>query len=214
MTFRIVLIGLSYFSVKFLTNLNYYSFNSILQWYAIKQDVLSVNHGPGHWNDPDMLLIGNFGLSLGQAKAQMAFWSLLSAPLIISTDLRTIDKQSEEILKNGNLIKINKDYLGRMGKRFSIQNGVELWSKTLADEKMAFVFYNPQTDGTPRKVTISLNDLGLNNQTYGFYESFTGESIGKYDFSKQFQIEVNPAGSVYAFFVEKENIISKGFVQI
>jgi len=85
---------------------------TITEWFAGKQDELSVVHGPGHWNDPDMLIIGNYGLSYNQAKSQMALWAIMSAPMIMSVDLRTIQPWFKEILQNKNLININQDRLG------------------------------------------------------------------------------------------------------
>ena len=85
---------------------------TITEWFANNQDELSAVHGPGHWNDPDMLIIGNYGLSYNQAKAQMALWAIMSAPMIMSVDLRTIKPWFKEILQNENLIGINQDKLG------------------------------------------------------------------------------------------------------
>ncbi|XP_036157355.1 alpha-N-acetylgalactosaminidase isoform X4 [Myotis myotis] len=90
---------------------------SILDWFVDHQDILQPVAGPGHWNDPDMLLIGNFGLSFEQARAQMALWTVLAAPLFISTDLRTISAQNMDILQNPLMIKINQDPLGIQGRR-------------------------------------------------------------------------------------------------
>lgn len=70
--------------------------------------------GPGHWFDPDQLVVGNFGLSRGQQEAQMAIWCMWSAPLIMSNDLRHIAPGSAAILKNSKLIDVDQDELGVM----------------------------------------------------------------------------------------------------
>lgn len=85
------------------------SVSTIVEWFATRQDNFSLVHGPGQWFDPDMLIIGNFGLSYGQARAQMALWSILAAPLIMSVDLRTIKPWFRDILLNKHLIAINQD---------------------------------------------------------------------------------------------------------
>lgn len=176
------------------------SMNDIVQWYALKQDNLALYHKPGSFNDPDMLIIGNYGLSYNQAQAQMALWSILSAPLIMSVDLRDIKPEFEEILKNKNLIRVNQDKLGIMGKRFLIRNGVELWSKLLSDNKTAFVFYNPRPYGTPVRIKVSLENLGLiKNNNYNFYEMFSGNFIGKFNSTDIFMVSVKPSGSVFSF---------------
>ena len=161
-------------------------------------------HGPGHWNDPDMLIIGNFGLSYGQSQAQMALWSVMAAPLIMSNDLRKIKPWFKEILQNKNLIAINQDKLGIMGKQFANKyNGVEIWSKLLSNDFTAFVFFNPLPYGTPSNVKISLKELGLiRYPAYNFYESFSGNLIGQYKNTDVFNVTVDPSGSVFAFWSE------------
>jgi len=73
--------------------------------------------GPGHWNDPDMLIIGNFGLSYEQSKTQMAIWAILAAPLLMSVDLRTIRPEYKAILQNKKIIAVDQDPLGIQGRR-------------------------------------------------------------------------------------------------
>lgn len=73
--------------------------------------------GPGHWNDPDMLIIGNFGLSYEQSKTQMAIWAILAAPLLMSVDLRTIRPEYKAILQNKKIIAVDQDLLGIQGRR-------------------------------------------------------------------------------------------------
>ena len=75
------------------------------------------NAGPGHWNDPDMLIIGNFGLSYEQSKTQMAIWAILAAPLLMSVDLRTIRSEYKAILQNKKIIAVDQDPLGIQGRR-------------------------------------------------------------------------------------------------
>ena len=89
------------------------SMYQISQWFASKQDELAVVHKPGSWNDPDMLLIGNYGLSYEQSKTQMALWAMMSAPLLMSVDLRTMKPEFKGILQNKNLVGINQDKLGK-----------------------------------------------------------------------------------------------------
>ena len=78
-------------------------------------DVLVRAAGKGGWNDPDNLVIGNPGLSLSQQQAQFSLWGLFAAPLMISTDLRTISQESRTILLNHDIIAVNQDPLGRQG---------------------------------------------------------------------------------------------------
>lgn len=73
---------------------------SIIKYFAENENRIKRFAGPGHWNDPDMLIIGNFGLSIDQSKAQMALWAILAAPLIMSNDLDTIKPEFRDILLN------------------------------------------------------------------------------------------------------------------
>lgn len=73
------------------------------------------HHGPGHWFDPDQLIVGNFALSLDQARAQMALWSLWSAPLFMGNDLRRLAPEMAAVLKNRHLIELDQDPMGVFG---------------------------------------------------------------------------------------------------
>lgn len=73
---------------------------SITKYFAENVQRIQRFAGPGHWNDPDMLLIGNFGLSLDQSKVQMALWAIIAAPLIMSNDLDNIRPEFRDILLN------------------------------------------------------------------------------------------------------------------
>ena len=175
---------------------------SITEWFASQPNLTDV-HGPGQWNDPDMLIIGNFGLSYGQSRAQMALWAVMAAPLIMSVDLRTIKPEFSEILKNKNLIAINQDALGLMGKRITKVKSIEIWSKLLSFDFTAFVFLNHEPYGTPTDVRISLNDLGLKKgKVYNFYEAFSGNYSGQFKYSDVFSVKVDPSGSVTTFWAE------------
>lgn len=93
------------------------SVESIIDYYGNNQDAIVPNAGPGHWNDPDMLIIGNFGLSYEQSKTQMAIWAILAAPLLMSVDLRTIRPEYKAILQNKKIIAVDQDPLGIQGRR-------------------------------------------------------------------------------------------------
>jgi hypothetical protein len=71
--------------------------------------------GPGHWNDPDMLVTGNPGLSISEQQAQFCLWAIFASPLLISADLRTIPNESRDILLNKDVIAVNQDIMGRQG---------------------------------------------------------------------------------------------------
>jgi alpha-N-acetylgalactosaminidase len=80
-----------------------------------EDDVLVRAGGAGHWNDPDMLVVGNPGLSVSEQQAQFALWSIFAAPLLVSADLRFIPEESRSILLNEEVIAVNQDPMGRQG---------------------------------------------------------------------------------------------------
>jgi hypothetical protein len=110
--------------------INWASIVSIIDFYTLHQDKFAAIHGPGHWNDPDMvgyarththdwvqLVIGNPGISANHARVQMSLWCAWSAPLMMSNDLRNIDNASRHILQHSRLIAINQDPMGVFAKR-------------------------------------------------------------------------------------------------
>uniref|UniRef100_T1J4Q7 Alpha-galactosidase n=1 Tax=Strigamia maritima TaxID=126957 RepID=T1J4Q7_STRMM len=137
------------------------SVKSIIDYYSTNQDVLSPAAAPGQWNDPDMLIIGNFGLSFDQAKAQMAIWSIMASPLIMSVDLRSIKDEFKSILQNKQVIAVNQDTLGIQGKLVLKKQNIDVWTKPInptvhGSHSYAVVFLNHGTDGMPFKITTTL----------------------------------------------------------
>lgn len=105
---------------------SFQSLNKIVDFFATNQDRFINFAGPGAWNDPDMLLIGNFGLSFDQSKQQMALWSILAAPLIMSNDLKNIRPEFRDILINRHAIAVNQDKLGIQGRRVSSKDKIDV----------------------------------------------------------------------------------------
>jgi len=158
--------------------------------------------GPGHWNDPDMLIIGNYGLSYDQAKVQMAIWSVLAAPLIMSNDLRTIRPEFLEILTNSMAIRINQDPLGIQGRMVYNKNRVSIFQKPILpssngalSEAIAIMYRG--TYGTPVKVTFSPKMLGISGKkvkNYQVIDVFDGTDLGIIGVNESMKILVNPTG--------------------
>lgn len=104
------------------------SLNKITDYFAGNQSRIQPHAGPGHWNDPDMLLIGNYGLTIDQSKTQMAIWAILAAPLLMSVDLKNIRPEFHEILINPHVIAVNQDELGIQGTRVKLERQIEVSS--------------------------------------------------------------------------------------
>ena len=85
--------------------------------------------GPGHWNDPDMLEIGNGGMSATEYRTHFSLWCMLAAPLMAGNDLRTMSAETREILTNQEAIAVDQDVLGRQAVRLLEKAGIEVWVK-------------------------------------------------------------------------------------
>jgi alpha-galactosidase len=98
--------------------------------------------GPGHWNDPDMLEVGN-GMSVSEDRSHFTLWCLLAAPLIAGNDLRGMSKETIQILTNREVIAIDQDSLGVQGFRYNDdEEGLEVWMKPLSHGDWAVCFLN------------------------------------------------------------------------
>ena len=113
------------------------------------QQGLRQHAGPGRWNDPDMLEVGN-GMPEHQDRAHFAAWAMLAAPLIAGNDLRRMSKETLAILSNREVIAVNQDKLGVQGFRHAVRDGVEFWFKPLADGDWAFMALN--RNQSPRRI--------------------------------------------------------------
>jgi alpha-galactosidase len=109
---------------------------------GFEQDGLEPFAGAGHWNDPDMLEVGNGGMNRSEYEVHMSLWAMLSAPLLAGNDLSRMTKETKDILMNRDVIAIDQDSLGRQGRRLWVQGPMEIWIKDLAGGKHAVAFFN------------------------------------------------------------------------
>ncbi len=114
---------------------------------------------PGHWNDPDMLEIGNGGMSETEYKTHMSLWAILAAPLLAGNDLRSMSPAILEILTNRDVIAVNQDKEGKQGSRISKTGDQETWARPLAGGARAVAIFNRATE--PATLTIPWVDLGI-----------------------------------------------------
>lgn len=101
---------------------------------------------PGHWNDPDMLEVGNGKMSTDEYRTHMTLWSLLAAPLLAGNDLTKMSDADKAILMNRDVIAIDQDALGKQGDRVSAEGPFEVWSKPLKDGSAAVGLFNRGED--------------------------------------------------------------------
>ena len=114
--------------------------------------------GPGHWNDPDMLEVGNGGMTDTEYRSHFSLWAILAAPLIAGNDLRNMTPAIHDILTNREVIAVNQDPLGREGTRVSKNGDLEVWARPLQGGNRAVILFN--RGAAEQNITVSWEDLG------------------------------------------------------
>ncbi len=154
---------------------------------------LAAQAGPGHWNDPDMLVVGRPGLSLTESRAHFTLWSLMAAPLMAGNDIRTMSADVSAILRNQRLLAVNQDPLGAGGRRVRDDGATEVFAKPLSDGSVAVGLFN-RGDSTAT-VSASAAQIGLSGGSFTLTDLWTGATS---DTGGQITASV-PAHGVTAF---------------
>ncbi|HXR72431.1 glycoside hydrolase family 27 protein [Actinocrinis sp.] len=116
--------------------------------------------GPGAWNDPDMLEVGNSGLTATEQRTQFSMWSEMAAPLLIGTKLASATTQTLDILGNSEVIAVDQDSLGKQGVQVSDNSGLRVLAKKLANGDVAVAFFNETGSSASISTTASAVGLG------------------------------------------------------
>jgi alpha-galactosidase len=166
-------------------------FSSYSQWGVMrivdKQKGLNKYAGPGHWNDPDMLEVGN-GMSFSEDRAHFSLWCMLAAPLIAGNDLRKMSPQTLSVLTNKELIGVGQDSLGAEGFQYANNDSLETWVKPLAGGNWAICFLN--RSGTSRSLSfdwkkepvadpVTNASLDAGTKVYFLYDLWQKRNAGK-----------------------------------
>ena len=114
---------------------------------------------PGGWNDPDMLEVGNGGMSVTEYETHFSLWCLMKAPLLIGTDLKSMSSDTLRILSNADVIAINQDPLGKQGYKRKIDGDSEIWAGALSNGSFAVLLLN-RGDATA-SITAKWSDFDL-----------------------------------------------------
>ncbi len=163
--------------------------------------------GPGHWNDPDMLVVGLVGwgewqypsrLTADEQYTHMSLWSLLAAPLLIGCDVAAMDDFTRNLFTNDEVIAINQDPLGKQASRIYKQDGLEVWARQLEDGTRAVGLFN--RNETTETVTATWSALGLKGM-YSARDVWRQRNEGI--FSKRFTAIV-PAHGVKLVILQKD----------
>jgi alpha-galactosidase len=120
--------------------------------------------GPDHWNDPDMLEVGNGSLTAGESRAHFALWSMLAAPLMAGNDLRAMTDEVREILTAPDIVAVDQDTRGRQGRRIRRDGDIDVWTRPLAhDGASVIAVLNRGTDA--REMRIAFEEIGVAPRT-------------------------------------------------
>jgi alpha-galactosidase len=150
------------------------------------QKGLRVHAGPDHWNDPDMMEIGN-GMTFSEDRAHFSMWCMLAAPLVAGNDLRKMSAETRSILTNRDAISINQDSLGIQGFCHAVDDSIETWFKPLKGNAWAVCFLNRGRKGRDINYVwdnqaiaddFSGRTLDLKTSVYSIRDVWSGKNIG------------------------------------
>jgi chitodextrinase len=132
---------------------------------------------PGHYNDPDMLMVGMSGFNSAQNKTHISLWAISSAPLIAGNNLATMSSDTKAILTNRDMLSINQDALGKIPTKVSDQSGLQVYSKVLSGTgRRAVLLLNRNTSSG--SITVRWSDLGLTAASPSVRNVWTGADLG------------------------------------
>lgn len=117
--------------------------------------------GPGHWNDPDMLEVGNGSLTLAENRSHFSWWAMLAAPLIAGNDLTHMPREIRDILTNRAVIAVDQDPLGKQGTRAYASDQMEVWTRSLENGALVVAVFNVGSDRDVKPFHLDMHKLGL-----------------------------------------------------
>ena len=129
---------------------------------GFNQNGLEKFAGPGHWNDPDMLEVGNGGMNEDEYRTHFSLWAILAAPLIAGNDLTKMTPYTVEILTNREVIAVDQDAAGKQGFRIAQEGPFEVWMKPMADGSKVVGLFNRQR--TVEQLTVGFSQIGVSDE--------------------------------------------------
>jgi alpha-galactosidase len=154
------------------------------------QDALAPHAGPGHWNDPDMLEIGNGGMTGTEYRTHMTLWALLAAPLLAGNDLRSMSPETVAILTNRDVIAVDQDALGKQGHRIRGDGAIEVWAKPLASGAHAVGLFNRGQSAA--RISVRWSELGVQGRRK-VRDLWAGRDLGRVE--AEYAADVEPHGA-------------------
>ncbi len=133
---------------------------------------LASQAGPGHWNDPDMLVVGRPGLTLTESRSHFSLWALMAAPLMAGNDIRSMSADVSAILRNSRLLAVNQDKLGAGGRRVRDDGATEVFAKPMSDGSVAVGLFNRGNATT--NISTTAAQIGLSGGSFTLTDLWTG----------------------------------------
>jgi alpha-galactosidase len=140
-------------------------------------NVLRKSAAHGHWNDMDMLEVGNGNLTFYENQTHFTLWAMLNSPLILGNDLRNMNRETLQILKNKEIIALNQDTLGIQGFKYTVIGNVEIWVKPLANNEWGICFFNHSEDTA--NLVFDWNKQTIKDELFGYEATFSKDNIYK-----------------------------------
>ena len=132
---------------------------------------------PGHWNDPDMLEVGNGGMTDTEYQSHFSLWAIMAAPLIAGNDIRSMSTTTKNVLTNADVIAVDQDPLGIQGKPISTSTTLEVWSKKLSgDQTYAVVLFN--RTAASAAITVTWSSLGMTSTSATVRDLWSHTDLG------------------------------------
>ncbi len=148
---------------------------------------------PGHWNDPDMLEVGNGGMKPEEYRTHMSLWAILAAPLLAGNDLSKMTPETVAILTNREVIAIDQDKAGKQGDRFWAEGPDEIWVKPLTDGSKAVALFNRLDEWAgPAMMKVNFHDLGFTGPVK-VRDVWNGKDLGSLE---KYEVEIPAHGVV------------------
>jgi alpha-galactosidase len=148
--------------------------------------------GKGYWNDPDMLVTGEQGLTEEEQKAHFALWCIMSSPLMLGNDPRSMTSSEKEIITNKLAISVNQDPT-EQGRRIIKDGNAEVWMKKLKDDSRAVLLLNRDPE-TSKNIKVTIKELGLSGERQ-ITDIYKKKKLGK--ITKSFSRKVQPRSGLF-----------------
>jgi alpha-galactosidase len=182
-------------------------FSGCNEWYRNIDQIIDENNqtpdwaGPGHWNDPDMMVIGNPALSYDENVAHFSLWAIMAAPIILGNDIRSMSSEIMGILTNEEVIAIDQDPAGIQGTRVADNGDLEVWMKPLCSPtgpEKAVALLN--RSGGTANITANFSDIGVSG-TATVRDLWAHQDLG--EFQNSFSADVPSHGVVVLKIVQQ-----------